>query len=44
MEISHYRVETLTPKIGIDYSDNKEVLEQLADAYRTIIKVFHLYF
>ncbi|KAK8801421.1 hypothetical protein WA171_004563 [Blastocystis sp. BT1] len=32
------RIETLTPVIGIDYADNEERLNTMADAFRTILR------
>lgn len=31
--------ETLSPMIGVDYSENEEKLAIMADAFRTILKV-----
>ena len=32
-------VETLTPTMGIDYEDNETRLQEMADAFRTILRV-----
>ena len=32
-------VETLTPTIGVDYEDNETRLQEMADAFRTILRV-----
>ena len=32
-------VETLTPTMGVDYEDNETRLQEIADAYRTILRV-----
>ena len=39
MVICVHGLETISPSVGVDYSDHQEVLEKMAAAYKTIIEV-----